>query len=218
MIYFIINNNYQYFDFKLHLKSLNLENISIIEIPHTLENYSHSDLSKAYRYELVFNKGRISRLISYIRAKERIKNELHPSKEDICFVYTEYEILNQVVVNKFKKAGCRIYLIEDGGMGTYALFRRTNSEKLSFREIINRYLMRVISGVTNLRFQKINNQIFPWMPDQIFEGVCVYQPISINRQIPVLHIKRPEEELIVSDTGTVIFLNEDITAEHLDLD
>ena len=213
MIHFLINNDYHHVDFTLHAKQFNRSRIKLIEIVHTLERRDNSALAAATeRFEPVNRRGFARSVWSHCRLVPIIRERIRPRPEDVLFVYTEWELLNQVVVNLFRAAGARVYLIEDGGVGTYIPFRTTSSEPLTLRERVIACIQASLPGVRSLRQRKLSGIVYPWMPDTAFDGVCFYQDVSIARQIPVITVQRPPEPHVEGDGRTALFLNQDLYA------
>ncbi len=209
MIYFLINNNYQYFDFELHLSDINRRDVSLIEIPHTLDEREHSGFRSVFRYLLASKKSLIAQVHNFIQLTKHIDREIQPTKNDVIFFYTEYELLNQYIVVRFKNAGAKAYLIEDGGLtGTYLPFRMIESETLCIREKVKEWIYKRLPNLGTLRLHKVNGQIIPWMADTYIDGVCLYRPISIRRSIPTVLLQRPMQPEVVPIQGRVVFLNE----------
>lgn len=209
MLYFLINNNYHFNDFASHLHVLSLNNLALIEIPHTLDDKEHNNIT-VYRYELAKIQGFISQIFNYIYQTNKIDREILPGKDDILFLYTEYEILNQYIALKFKQVGARIIMIEDGGFGTYVPFRFTESESLSLREWTKKTIYRCLPGLAKICFFKLNGIIFPRLNDDVIETLCIYNPVVLKRKIPTKLIIRNVDKLMEQVPGRVIFLNEAI--------
>lgn len=210
MIYFVINNNYQYYDFEAHLASLSKEEVVLIEIPHTLDQRQHAGYAASYRYCPIFGQGLVKGLRSAWQLSGRIAREIKPGANDVCFIYSEYEILNQCVASAFRAAGARIYLIEDGGLGTYIPFRVLESEPLTFKQKLQSLVYRKIYRMPELRVQKISGVQFYWMPDNWMTGSCLYYPVALRRSIPRILLQRPSMAKIRVDPNTAVFLNEPI--------
>ena len=208
MIYFLINNNYHYFDIELHLPGIDKCDVSLIEIPYTLDDREHSSFRSVFQYPRASKSGLISQVLNFIQQRKRVDQEIHPSKDDVLFIYTEYDLLNQYIVALFKNAGAKVYLIEDGGLATYAPFRMIDSEPLSVREAIKQWIYRRLPNLRTLRLHKLNGHIFPWMADTYIDGVCIYRPVSIRRNIPTILLKRSIQQKVEPIQGTVVFLNE----------
>lgn len=208
MIYFIINNNYQYYDFELHLFEIQAHDIALIEIPHALDAHEHHGVSLVLQYRAASRNGFVSQILNYLRQSRRIGHEIFPTKNDVCFLYTEYELLNQYIVMRFKKAGARVFLIEDGGLATYLPFRILDSELLTAREWVKQQIFRMLPGLSGLRLHKINGHILSWMPDSFLDGVCFYRPLAIARNIPTILLRRQPQPRIEGIQGRVVFLNE----------
>jgi hypothetical protein len=211
MIYFLINNDYHYFDVALHAQTLEGTRLHLIEIMHTLQQRDSSRWATSSRFEPVIHSGLARALLSHLQTVPKIAARIRPRREDVLFVYTEYEPLNQYVVGLFRRAGARVYLIEDGGIATYITFRNPQSEPLRLKERVLRALYRCLPGAGSLRLQKIGGNLYPWMPDDCFDGVCLYRPVRLGRKLPVVPLRRPAEPCIVgADTSRILFLNQDL--------
>lgn len=210
MIYFLINNNYQYHDFELHLSGINKCDVSLIEVPHALDERQHSGFSSFFRYFLASKNGLIAEVNNFFKVTKRIDYEIQPNKNDVLFFYTEHELLNHYIVAHFKKIGARVYLIEDGGFATYIPFRMTQSESLTGREKIKQLIYGLLPGLSGICLHKMNGYIFPRMLDSSIDGVCLYKPVKLNRSIPTKLLRRPYQPQLSSVTSGVIFLNEPI--------
>lgn len=213
MIYFLINNDYHYFDFELHVPTLGTETVHLVEIRHTLARRDSTQSMTISRFEPVLNSGVARALLSQFYTARAIQRSIRPSSSDVLFLYTEYEPLNQLVVSLFRRVGARVYLIEDGGIATYITFRVPVSEPLRPKEQLLRALYRCLPGAGKLRMQKIGGNLYPWMPDDSFDGVCLYRPVRIGRNIPVLPLRRPAQSWVTnSNRERILFLNQDLYA------
>jgi len=209
MIYFLINNNYQYYDLKLHLLDINKQDVSLIIVPYTLDESELTGFGSTYRYPRASKPGLSAQVRNYIRQRKLVENEIHPGRADVLFFYTEFDLLNQHIVTHFKRNGARVYLIEDGGLATYLPFRMLDAEPLSVRENIKQWVYRSLPSLHTLRLHKLNGRTFPWMADKYIDGVCMYRPVSIRRNIPTILVRRTVRQKKVLPThGTVVFLNE----------
>lgn len=208
MIYFLINNNYQYFDSELHLSDIGNLDVTLIEVPYTLDARERSGFRFIFQYPRASKSGLIAQIRNFIQQRKRVDQEIHPSKDDVLFIYTEYDLLNQYIVAYFKKNGAKVYLIEDGGLATYLPFRMIESESLTIREKIKQWIYRRLPSMDTLQLHKVNGHIFPWMADRYIDGVCIYRPVAIRRNIPTVLLQHPIQPRVVPIQGTVVFLNE----------
>jgi hypothetical protein len=210
MNYFLINNNYHYIDFSSHKPLFLKKDTALIEIPHMLDKQNHDDIAAAYRYEIAHHKGLLSQILNFIFTIKKINYEIHPSKEDVLFFYTEYEILNQYLARKFKQVGARVFLIEDAGFGTYVPFRFTASEPLTVNEWIKRSVYRCLPGLSKIRFLKLNGFVFFQMDDESIDAACLYNSVKLSRNIQTKLLTRNSQPIVNKILGRVIFLNEPI--------
>ncbi len=209
VIYFIVNNNYHTVDFYNHISTIDSD-VVLIEIPHTLDEHEHKDLKLTFKYVRSSRRGVVANVIDYLKITKRMNHEITPTREDVLFFYTEYEILNQYLASCFKRVGARVYLIEDGGLGTYVPFRLVDGERLSLKDWIKQSIYRLLPGLSKIRFHKLNGHVFHWMPDTSIDGVCIYYPVELKRPIPTILLQphiNPQLRLIQS---RAVFLNEPI--------
>lgn len=210
MIYFLVNNSYQLYDSRIHLCDFKLSGfgVGLLEVPHSLENPNYAGFDVIYSFNPFQYKNIIRCWLNALSLKRILDQQIAPSKVDVLFLYTEYEPFNQLIAARFKNAGARVYLIEDGGFATYVPFRSELSEPLTIKEVIQEIVARACPGISCLRFHKMNGIVFPWMKDAILDGVCLYRPVKIAREIDSILIKRPISVSLSSIQDTVIFLNE----------
>lgn len=210
MIYFLVNNTYHLYDARLHLGIFQFNNlpVTLLEVPHSLVEPDHDGFSDVF----LFNPFSYVNIVkSWFNAFSLIRildKKIVPSKDDILFFYTEYEPFNQLIAARFKNAGARVYLIEDGGFATYVPFYVNLSEPLTIKERVKETVARFCPGLSVLRFHKINGLIFPWMNDRLLDGVCLYRTVKIARKIDFVLIKRPISVELICTQNSVIFLNE----------
>ncbi|MDY0193879.1 MAG: glycosyltransferase [Aliarcobacter butzleri] len=141
------------------------------------------------------------------KLEKKIENNLNINKEDILFVYTEYEVLNQYMISLFKKAGARVYVIEDGGFPTYLTYGVTNEGGLTVKEKIKMFYVKYVHGYKFVEFLKYNNIIFPQINEKYIDGVLVYLDVSIVRKIKKVLISKNQKAFYL-DNNKAIFLNE----------
>lgn len=210
MIYFLCNNSHQLFDARHHLETFrsNGHACVLLQVPHSLVEPDHSGFESINTFRRFEFEHLIRSWLEALSIGKRLRRDICPSKDDILFLYTEYEPFNQLIATYFKRVGARIYLIEDGGFATYVLFKFIESEPLSIKEKAKEYLVRAVSCVKVLRFHKLNGIIFPRMSDELLNGVCLYRPTKIRRKIKTFLINRRLGNRLNCTDSSVIFLNE----------
>jgi hypothetical protein len=209
LIYFMVNNNYQLLDVYEHCKNLKSYDISLIQIPHTLDIVAkHSIFARVYTFESPF-KGLMNALnIANVRMVEKdIEKSLIFTERDTLFFYTEYEVLNQFVIRTFKAVGGLVYLIEDGGLPTYLTYGVKSNAKLNIRERLKLFYFNYVVQYDFVEFLKYNNVIFPQINEKYIDGVLLYLDVSIVRNIKKHLISRSRNDLKL-DESKAIFLNE----------
>jgi len=208
MIYFLVNNNYHRYDLERNKANFHDSDITVIEIPHNLDQKCEGGFYNTFRFQPKEKSSLIVYFFNYLLVARKIK-KIKPTSSDILFLYTEFELMNQLVVRLFKAVGARVYLIEDGGMGTYVPFRSQFSEALTLKEHLKKIIYSMLPGLNELRFHKMNGVVFRWLPDLYFDGVCEYAPIPHRRKIPTILVRRPNIPSLQSTVkARVIFLNE----------
>lgn len=212
MIYFLVNNDYQLLDARNHAKVLRLrgQESTLIEVPHMLQEGNRGDgFHQLYNFPTPLKShGWIGAWWRYFGACREVNRQLAPKAGDTLFLYTEYELLNHFIANRFKQAGARVFLLEDGGVGTYIPFSVPSQEKLTLKEHIVALMTICLPGLHRTTFHKLNGIVFPWMEDRKIDGVCTYRPLHIIRHIPVHVLNGPIRERLKTIPGRVLFLNE----------
>jgi len=212
MIYFLVNNDYQLVDARRHLAELRARGLvaTLIEIPHTLNAERRGE-----GFERVVTLPTPLRGQRWVKAwrgcfgaPSRIAAALQPTAADVLFFYTEYELLNHMAALRFKAAGARIFLLEDGGFATYVPFSVAAEEAMTLKERIIAAMTRRLPGLRGTRFHKINGQVYPWLPDRVIDAVGVYRAITPIRDLKIRLLRRQARPAVAPHKGRVIFLNQ----------
>lgn len=218
MIYFLVNNDYQYLEAERLVQELRLEDqsCSIIAVPHTLTRAFDTSL-----FEAIITLETPARLrwpqawLRYLVIRKTVHQALSIAKSDTLFLFTEFELLNQLVAIHFKDQGARTYLIEDGGVGTYIPLAIKHPQPYSRKDYVYQWMVRRIPRLHRTQFTKFDGVNFPMLDDAYLDGICLYRNMSINRQVPVRVIQRPSQQPIEPITGRVVFLNQPLYCEHI---
>lgn len=212
MIYFLVNNDYQLYDARRHLLALRNSDLSsgLIEVPHTLNSPNRGEgFDSICRFVSPLTKhGWLGAWARYFASARDVHSALHPAADDVLLLYTEYELLNHFIALRFKRANARVYLLEDGGVATYIPFSLPMREQLSVKERVIATMTRCLPHLGETQFHKVNGMVFPWLPDRFIDGICVYRPLEVVREIPIQMMCRPGTLRIRPICGRVIFLNE----------
>lgn len=216
MIYFLVNNDYHYFDAKTHASLLQRLGIksSLIEIPHTLTTENRQlGFESNIRIDspICTSKSWIIAWLRYFVMFWKLRKLLYPQKGDSLFLYTEYELLNHFVVQYFKRSCANVYLIEDGGWASYVPFTSLNHEKFTIKNRLIMLMIRCLPNLWSTQFRRFDGDILPWVADRWLSAICLYRPLDITRDVPVIVLKKinifPKFNCIM---GRVIFLNQPI--------
>lgn len=216
MLYFLINNNYHLYDVRLHLSNLTDESVGLIQIPHKLDIVSDDT---AFVNIEVFDKLLRSGgdYVNFIRSK-RLRNEIHRKISvkagDVLFVYTEYELLNQCIIEHFKMSGALVYLMEEG-FATYTTFLLPSDRIPLFSERVKLFLVRQLLGYKQTKFLYLNNMSFPQIEDSYIDGVVLYRDVEVIRKINKIVIAKSVEQILCDNNESVIFLNEKMYDHYL---
>lgn len=212
MIFFLVNNDYQLLDARHHAGALQSQGqaCTLIEIPHKLTDAAAGPqfTAKLRLDSPVKLRSPAQRWLGYCVSAREVASRLTPQATDVLFIYTEYELLNHLVARRFKRAGARVFMIEDGGAGTYIPFSLPSDEPLSVKEKIVAAMTRCVPGLHRTRFHKLNGMVFPWMEDHQLDGLCTYRPLSIVRNIPITVLHPPARKTLDVRRGCAIFLNQ----------
>ena len=213
MIYFVANNGYHLYDIALHLEGPKSQPVTLILVPHSIDEKTvPRSVHRIISIERIpFEKGRLRALLYALRLPGIIRRQIEPRRGDVVFMYTEYELANQIIACVFRQAAVPVYLIEDGGFGTYLPFRHAGSEPLTFREVLQQSYERFMPGLRKSRIHKVNGERFRAMDDGLLSGMLLYRNVQIKRNIPQHIIARPASHS--ADPGrsnNVLFLNEPI--------
>ena len=219
MIYFLVNNNYHMLDVFEHCKNIKKYDKSLIQVPHTLSVLeSDENFTNVLTYNTPFSDIKSYLNIFRIRKTESlIKKTLIVNPNDILFVYTEYEVLNQYIINIFKKAGAKVYVIEDGGLPTYLTYGVRNDSALPFKQKIKIFCLKHILGYRFVEYLYYNKIVFPQINEKYIDGVILYLDVNIIRNIKKYVIKKNTKKLKL-DTNKAVYLNEKMYTAYCSLE
>jgi Alpha-2,8-polysialyltransferase (POLYST) len=218
IIYFLVNNDYQYLEAKRLACELRAEgrNTALIAIPHTLSLRFDHDL-----FEPIITLPTPAHLpwrrawLQYLGARSRLRAALPATSEDTLLIFTEYELLNQLAAITFKERCASVYLIEDGGVGTYIPFTLKQHEPYSWKNRLQQASIRAIPGLRRTQFTKFDGMLFPMLDDRYLDGICLYRRMAISRRVPVRLIARPTLLPVQTRAGRVVFLNQPLYSENI---
>lgn len=210
MIYFVINNEYQLNDCRLHLDGLRGQRVGLVLIPHRLCAHEVIHDGPTYIYENDFHSGHIAYYRTLRKNRRRMLAEIAPEGVDTVIAYTEQEPLNLFLLDLFRRVGARRYLIEDCGPGTYIPFSAPTHDPLGWKNMFRQALLRCVLGLPGLRLIQINGLLFRWLPDKQLNGVLLYRSVALARKIPTVVIRRPPEPLLAVNPRVALFLNQDV--------
>jgi len=210
MIYFLVNNNYHvHLDMQLVKKLSNFE-LSLIQIPYSLNIIKESDVfSNICVYEerligsfknIFFKPNTLKNIL------QRVDETLFPEDTDILFVHTDMDLLNQYIIQKFYQSGARIYLIEDG-IATITQFNM-EERKAEFKENLRCLFLKHLYGFKYLKIIKYGVMTQPVMEDSVFNGVLVNYGETIKRKIPLYKLISDQKQINVKYEQGAIFFNQ----------
>ena len=208
MIYFLVNNNYHLIDVYEHCNNLKDYKKCLIQIPHTLDTIDNNkNFVDIFTYKTPFEGVKNFFNIFNIKKIERqIKKKLIINKDDILFVYTEFEILNQYIISLFKKAGARIYILNEG-FATYLTYGVKSESNLPIKYKMKLFYTKYIIGYNFVKYLYYNNLVFPQIADKYIDGVLLYLNVNILRNISKTVITKNTRKLVLNEKKA-IFLNE----------
>lgn len=216
MHYFVVNNNYQYLEAARLAVEMEGAPCRLIAFPHTLTlPVDQQVFESVIVLETPASQGWLKAWRQYLTIGGRLRALLAPTSDDVLVLFTEFELLNQLAAIQFKQAGARVYLIEDGGVGTYIPLALERPEAFSLKNRVYACMIRAIPGLRQTHFTKFDGVMFPLLADRYLDGVLLYRDVAIRRNIPVLQIARPAASCIDVETGRVVFLNQPFYSEHI---
>lgn len=222
MIYFLVNNSYHLIDATEHVKQ-GLK-ASLIVVPHKIVHEESGLFQSIIEVNSPYT-GTLSRTIrgvaiqafSSYQARKRIKKYLSINPTDALVCYTEHEPLNQFIVRFFKKSLAQTYLMDDG-VASYVNNQSKKSEQLTLKEIFSQSVTRATLAACYFQYFKIENELYPRMDDQYFDGLLYYSPVSVRRQIPRIIVSRPQAKVFSADDSLVYLSQPLYQLKNIDID
>jgi len=212
MLYVLVNNNYQLRTSLRHFSQRRelLSQATLVAVPHTLalESAGHS-FGQVIVLETPLGRKTMPWLIgSYFAAAKEVERQIAPRPGDVLLFFTEVEWLNQIIVQRFKANGAKVVLLEDGGFGTYIPMAQPTSETLTLRERFVLAGFRTLPALRHSQLFKVNNLLFPRLPDSAIDTIALYRDAPIQRDTSVRRVAQPAKTACAVRRGSVIFLNE----------
>jgi|GEM_PF-1468130 len=214
MIYFLVNNDYQLLDARRHAGDLDRAGMAcrLLQVPHAL---NLPDRECGFEHSLTFpspltTHGWMAAWPRYFASAKAVAGNLAPLPGDVLCLYTEFELINHFIVHRFRRQGAKVFLIEDGGVGTYIPFSIGETEPLGAKEHLIAAMTRCLPGLSRTVFHKINGVVFPWVTDDHIDALLLYRPIASVRKIPSVLLRPERRPAIPVQPGKVVFLNEPI--------
>lgn len=218
MIHFLVNNDYQY----LEAERLALElqaagrRCCLIAIPHTLTRQLDPSLFDTITtIQTPAHRRWIQAWPRYIALGSRPRALPVFHRTDTLLLFTEFELLNQLTAIACKRQGGKVYLIEDGGVGTYIPLALVRPEAYSLKDRLHQWMIRAIPSLRRTQFTKFDGILFPMLEDKHLDGICLYREMRLNRQVPLHVIARPIPASVEPHDGRVVFLNQPLYSEHI---
>lgn len=208
MIYFLINNDYHLnLDLKL-AKQLSKYRLGLIQVPYSLKIVSVNDLfSKVYHFPNKIIPSLIGIIFHPKTIKEIIKTvdeDLFAESADFLLVHTDMDFLNQYIIQKFHKAGAKIYLLEDGT--ATMCYYNTIPQKAALKDKIKTFIFQKFFNFKYSEIKKFGIETLPVMKDFVFKGVIVNFGDEIIRNIPLYKLDLFEKPVsVLYEDGAIFF-------------
>jgi hypothetical protein len=216
MLYFVVNNNYQYLEAARLAAELKGTPCRLIAFPHTLVLPADQQVFESVIVlDTPARQSWLKAWRDYLGIGGRLRKLLAPAPDDVLVLFTEFELLNQLTAIHFKRADARVYLIEDGGVGSYIPLALDRPEAFSLKDRIYGWMIRAIPGLWQTHFTKFDGIVCPLLADRFFDGVLLYRKVAIRRDIPVMLVDRPATSRVEVAAGRVVFLNQPFYSEHI---
>ncbi|WP_411723206.1 polysialyltransferase family glycosyltransferase [Loktanella salsilacus] len=218
MIHFVVNNDYQYVEasrIALDLQDAGFQ-VSLISIPHTLTVALDRTLfSRVVEISSPAKFKWAKAWIRYLPASFLVRRRFAPGPQDTIIIFTELELMNQIVALWFKKSGAKIYLMEDGGAGTYIPLALPRADPFSLKDRIKQTMIRLIPTLQQTRFTKFSETLIPLLEDKVLDGILLYRSLQTNRSVPIHVVSRPNQNKIDVCHGKAIFLNQPLYIDRI---
>lgn len=216
MFFFLINNNFHFDDALLHIENehIPVDLVHFICIPHTLD--MNRIKSYGYNYSLIVSP--LIELQGFINVFSLFRTRLLVNDlcsrvcvSDTLFLYTEYELLNQLVIKKFHKLGANVFMIEENGLASYAVNKMASKSqsRLLVLNDIKFLLPAIVWGCTSSRMVESDGNVFPIGDDKALSGIIYYANVTVERNVKQVFIeKRIKKDIKVG--GDALYLNQDL--------
>jgi hypothetical protein len=217
--YFLVNNDYHFDFINGFIKSLHNQKI-LIKAPVNINNAEYNRLfDKIINIE--FNEFNslfylILKPFFIFKKIKKIQSKISPKANDILFLNTDMFLLNHLIVYKFIKCNCKIYLMEDGA-ATMTYFNMISTHP-GFHFKLKELIYNNIYGLRRTSYRKFDHEIMPILDDKIFKGLIVNFGTNTNRSIKIFRIKM--KDLIIKDINenNAIFFNQPLYNWYCDFD
>jgi len=218
LIYFLVNNDYQYIEAERVARDLRTEgySVSLIAVPHTLT----IDLNKALFSQIEWidspaNSKWIYAWLRYLLASQLVRSSFAPTAFDKLIIFTEFELMNQIIAQWFKCCGAEIFLLEDGGAGTYIPLTLPRADPLTWKDRVKLAMIKLIPTLQRTHFTKFSGTLIPLLDDNVLNGIILYRNLRINRKPPVYVVRRPLQNRLEICRGKAIFLNQPLYKDNI---
>jgi hypothetical protein len=218
LIYFLVNNDYQYIEASRLAIELHKDGhkTALIVIPHNLSlDFNEAIFKPIISFSAPVYKVRWKAWLIYLSYLSRLRTALKILPNDYLFIFTEFELLNQIVAVRFKECNASVFIVEDGGVGTYIPLTIIKAEEYTLNNYLNKFFIRLIPGLSKTHFTKFDGTLFPMLDDRNIDGICVYRQITTSRSIRVNVIARQNKDKINICVGRVVFLNQPLYIDNI---
>jgi len=218
MVYFLVNNNYQYLEAVKHANILLDKKYvcGLILVPHTFDLPIDNNLfANVVKIDTPANKHWLKAWFKYLTIGSKIDKIIDSLQINNLIFFTEFELINQLIAIRAKQNKIPIYLLEDGGIGSYILFTLTTRQKYTISDILYIALTKLIPKLWNAKFTKFDNVVFPMLPDHKIDALISYREYTSFRKIPLHVISRPSVSAISTIPSRVIFLNQPLYRDDI---
>jgi hypothetical protein len=214
VIYFLVNHKYHYEDAVLHFPDT--KDIGLISVPHSHIPLDECIFDTVYEFCSPWTSKKWLLGVPILLTCARIKQTIRPKKNDVLVLYSEYEPLNHVIVEMFKKVNAMICVIEDG-IPSYIQNANRNSDPLTLKQIIHQKLTRFLAGIRRYEIRNIEGVRHARIPDEYIDFVIYYRPMPMHRRITQFIAQYPKQ-VVEKDSGAAIFLNQPIYEVYVGFD
>lgn len=211
----MINNDFHLSHIENYSNFIDRTKCFVISIPYSLKGNVNNIAEKSLVVKTPF-RDRLSfwNPLTYAFAKSKIEGVEFKSTDQLILL-TEYDPLNQYAAYRAKRAGAKVYLLEEG-IATYSTLIVEESDVLSGRDKLKLFYLKFVVGFSFINFLKMGNNLYPRMEDSLIDAVLLYRQVSSKRSIENIILTNPVKRMDQFVESSCLFLNQPLYESYVD--